>query len=129
MTLQRLDEYPYLEMEVEYYSSQIERWKNKPLMGCNARQRAEYTKAVQELVGFYEMARNQKRKELDQIQSFFDNIAEPMYQKLFCLRYKRRLGWTEIWGKMSDAGYYYGADSYRILCSRYIEKYNRGLTE
>ena len=122
MTVQELKDYPYLKMEIQRYTEQLEYWKSKPITIPDKRTRGEYISAVNELIEFYAEILQKRKNELERIKSFLANITDPLYADIFHLRFERGFNWLQVWDIMTDKGYYYGPDSYRTMARRYLEK-------
>ena len=125
ITANSLEDYRFLPSEISDLDQNIHNLKcelkNNDMSGA---QKAEYTAALTELIGFLNTQKGKRSKQLRELQRFMDSIEDPLTRELFRLRYECGKTWNQIYFICMHKGYYYEECSLRMICRRYLVKYN-----
>ena len=87
--------------------------------------RREYAAALTEWRELLHDHRQMCAAQLEGLRAFLDGITDPFARELFRLRYEHGKTWQQIYFICVDKGYYYEECSLRMICRRYITRYNR----
>lgn len=120
----------YLPGEIADLKKNLADLDRLPISSISPAKRKDYAVAVDELKSTYKEQLHQCTVQMERIQAFFDSIHDDLIYDLFRLRYQKNIGLVKIGILInSKYGVCYDAESLRMICNRYIERYNANVTK
>ena len=126
ITANLLEDYRFLPIEISDLDQDINALKRELNENdMSGAQKAEYEAAITELIGSLKTRRKKCIAQLEALQKFMNGIEDPFTKWLFRLRYESGKTWRQMYFICVDKGYYYEECSLRMICRRYLKRYNK----
>lgn len=130
VTTDELKDLAYLPGEIADLDREINELKHPPYLGeMSGSMRADYIAAIRELLKILHKRRRKCVEQLEKLRAFMDSIDDQFVYELFRLRYACDMGWPNVSRIITERGFYYEECSLRMICRRYLERYNKNEKE
>lgn len=130
MTLEELQNLPYLTAEVAHYDRDIATLqKVYNIKNVPTGMLLEYKAALDNLRQTMIDNRSTRSSELKRLQAFIDNIDDPFIQAIFIERFENNREWWDVVGELEEEFGPYTADGLKMKVYRYLKKYNKAASE
>lgn len=126
MTLEELQNLPYLAAEVAHYDRDISTLeKIYTIKNVPVEMQLKYKAALDDLRQTMIDNRNTRSSELKRLQAFIDNIDDPFLQAIFIEHFENNREWWDVAGELEEEFGPYTADGLKMKVYRYLKKYNK----